>query len=449
MSEFRGKYQYIQLSVADLLVDPMNPRFEPVSHQNEAIVAMIENQGAKLIELAKDILENGLSPMDIIMIQQHGAQWIVREGNRRVVALKLINEPSLIPNDNQKLKREFQRLNTDASLGLVGSVQCVIVDDEEAAQRWIQLKHTGENKGVGTVEWDGQQTERFRARVTGVQSKHLSFLESIIDHPDIPSAIREKFSNIKSTNLSRLLGDPDIRTAMEIETEKDRYSVSRIGSLLLLMLEDLISEFSVTRIYHKTDRKQYLSELRDRATDIEQFHDVTVQQKTDSEEGNTVQSKADETKAAIQRAPSSFPINRVCLVPRNQNFGIQHPRLTRIFNELKQMNCINYSNAVAVLFRVFVELSLDNYISVKGVSGLHANSKLHQKVSAVAVYMESHAIMTNNELRIARQMADGETNNHSIKTFHAYVHNLTVTPSAVDLKKAWEDISPFIRNLWR
>jgi len=65
---------------------------------------MIEDQGDKLSKLADDITNEGLNPGDPIFITKHEKQtkqYNVLEGNRRVTALKLLENPDLIPETNQ------------------------------------------------------------------------------------------------------------------------------------------------------------------------------------------------------------------------------------------------------------------------------------------------------------------------------------------------------------
>jgi len=100
---------YKKINITNLLLNPSNPRFNPVEHQSEAIDAMIRDQQDKLVVLARHISLYGLNPSDLILVKPYKKQWVVREGNRRVTALKLVNEPSLIPSDFPKLKKEFQQ----------------------------------------------------------------------------------------------------------------------------------------------------------------------------------------------------------------------------------------------------------------------------------------------------------------------------------------------------
>ncbi len=128
---------------------------------------------------------------------------------------------------------------------------------------------------------------------------------------------------------------------------------------------------------------------------------------------------------------------------------ISHPRIVRIFNELKSLDIDTYPNAGAVLFRVFIELSADCYITKYALSAVNVDSRLGKKLEAIIADLESKLIMTAHELRAAKQMSSSQTQNNSVKTFHSYVHNKDVTPSATDLKSAWEDLWTFTENIWR
>lgn len=138
---------------------------------------MIEDQQNKLVTLAEHILENGLNPTDIILVCPHQNQWLVLEGNRRVTALKLVNEPDLVPAQFAKLKRDFQKLNAILDNSILESIPCVIIEDKDVANEWIRLKHTGENDGAGIVRWDGQQTSRFSYQARGITDPRIIFFD--------------------------------------------------------------------------------------------------------------------------------------------------------------------------------------------------------------------------------------------------------------------------------
>ena len=469
MSEI--KYEYKQLNITELLLNPMNPRFDPVKHQTEVIAAMIEDQQDKLLSLAKHISDFGLNPTDIILIQSLGSQWLVREGNRRITALKLMNEPDLIPDGYPKLKREFQKLNAILESELVGNIPCVIISDEALANEWIRLKHTGENKGSGTVGWDGQQTSRFSLQVSGKPDIRIVFLDYLRALPEIPIEFKERFSEIKKTNFDRLMGDPDVRALLGVSNEGGNLTlIDGVNEYLIAALYDLaFDDLRVGSIYYKEDRKKYIESLRARVQKGDSIFDAMsidseATPTANSEDSDTINSHDNPHSISDSSLPDtsepsmnhntnnrgqSYPINRKTLVPAQHRLTITHARITKIFNELKRIDVNDYPNAVAVLFRVFIELSADCYISAKGLTSVNVDSKLSAKIEAVASDLERNAIMTNHELRSARQMASSQTQNNSVKTFHAYVHNKDITPLSADVKTAWDDLWPFIENIWR
>src|SRR5437867_10708702 len=87
------------IPIQQLLLDELNPRHEPLGSQREVIAAMVTQWGNEITKLAEDILKSGISPIDLPLVMAKGKQYVVLEGNRRVVAVKLLHEPSLAQND--------------------------------------------------------------------------------------------------------------------------------------------------------------------------------------------------------------------------------------------------------------------------------------------------------------------------------------------------------------
>lgn len=100
------------IKLTSLFVNTENYRFEPLSSQKEAIDKMIEDQGDKLYSLVDDIVTNGLSPVDLIIVtpNEDSNKYVVLEGNRRITSLKLLNNPTLIDDKYSPLRKKFQKL---------------------------------------------------------------------------------------------------------------------------------------------------------------------------------------------------------------------------------------------------------------------------------------------------------------------------------------------------
>src|ERR1035437_3337912 len=89
----------ITLPVSKLLLDELNPRHRAVTTQEAALAEVIRRAPIKLLNLARDIAETGLSPIDrlIVMKNEDESKYIVLEGNRRLAALRLLARPEKCP----------------------------------------------------------------------------------------------------------------------------------------------------------------------------------------------------------------------------------------------------------------------------------------------------------------------------------------------------------------
>ena len=153
------------IDVDDLVVDEENPRFEAVSTEDDALFSILKDQslasGNKILNLARDIVEHGLNASELLVVTPiDGTKtFLVREGNRRVTAIKLSLHTDRIPSGFNDLAPLFAELSD--AMQSHRSVGCYVCDDEEEIRRLLVLRHGGENGGIGTVKWNAAQTARF------------------------------------------------------------------------------------------------------------------------------------------------------------------------------------------------------------------------------------------------------------------------------------------------
>lgn len=101
-------YYIESLGLKTLEIDENNPRFPPTESQDEAIRQMLDYIPEKIIAIARDISKNGLNPLvtPAILTTEDGKN-IVKDGNRRITAIKLMMDPNLTK--NPELKRKFEK----------------------------------------------------------------------------------------------------------------------------------------------------------------------------------------------------------------------------------------------------------------------------------------------------------------------------------------------------
>lgn len=190
-------YEFKSLNVTEILLDENNPRFPSVKNQKEAIGAMIDDQGEKLVNLAKDICESGLDPSKRMIVFREKGKLIDGDGNRRLTVLKLLETPSLA-DSNQIIKKKFETLK----LGIKAFpifVDCVILNSREESRHWIEINHSGELGGRGQISWDAEQNDRFKGSLSiGLSAMYLLQEKNLISADD-----KQKVSK---TTFDRVLG---------------------------------------------------------------------------------------------------------------------------------------------------------------------------------------------------------------------------------------------------
>ena len=138
------------------------------------------------------------------------------------------------------------------------------------------------------------------------------------------------------------------------------------------------------------------------------------------------------------------------LVSADCVIDVKHPRVNDIYLELKGMSVDKFPNAVASLFRIFMELSLDHYMQEKRISQTRGNGEtnIKQKIILVAQYMEESGIAKEGSLKNIRRVASESDSYLCIDSFHEYMHSLNTVPVPGDMKKKWDNLKDFFKLLW-
>lgn len=250
------------IALDKLLVNPENYRFDPVADQQEAMITMLQRQKDKILNLARDIAQRGLNPMERLIVKEvDGGMYVVLEGNRRITALKLMTNPDELPG-NYPYKGVFEGLHDQYKNILPTAVECVIyrADQQDSADRWIELKHTGENQGVGTVSWKTEQKQRFASRHMGQEPKTLQILEFLKENGiDI--------SDLDVTSLERLLGTRGVPQMLGIDfPRKKKFILVEPQETVLQKLRKVVErmsadDFAVGQIYNAPQRVQWIQDV--------------------------------------------------------------------------------------------------------------------------------------------------------------------------------------------
>jgi hypothetical protein len=103
-----------------------------------------------------------------------------------------------------------------------------------------------------------------------------------------------------------------------------------------------------------------------------------------------------------------------------------------------------HSNAISVLLRVLLELSIENYITQTGFV-VHANDKLSVRVHKVGKDLHAKGKIDQKYLGLLAKFQHNEQM-VSADTLNRYVHSPNFAPSPEHLTSVWDSLSELIVN---
>lgn len=499
MTHTRKAMNLETIHISNLLLDLDNPRFPRiVESQREAINLMLEIQSDKIESLAKDITEYGLDPSERLIVYKNETaddetSFTVAEGNRRLTALKLLNEPELA--DNEKIRSRFKKI-LQTNVELPEELDCVIFENPDEFEHWISLKHSGQNNGVGRVRWDTKEQERYLSK-NGIFSFGSQFLKFIENEDSFDSDIVSKFKLLRLTNITRLLGDPDVRATLALEVingklfcaqAKERFIVE-ISKLLKAMQE--VDDkgkvlFTVNKIRHKSDRRDVITELSITKPEqkLKKFWDLsnpksykpevkkteaTTAPNTESDNNTRTSTSAgadNSNTSGSEVPPASDPQrngpdnkddvsvnvkpnpNRNNLIPSNVKYIIDNKKCRKIFDELKgRLRHDEHLMSISVLLRVFLELSLICYLEKNKIILKKQQQGLHDKVVAVSNDLKSKGFLSNSETSSVQSVSSSITVSQG--SLQQYMHNKDTLPDKSSLNTQFENLHCLFAAIWK
>jgi hypothetical protein len=187
-----------------------NPRHEPLDSQPAIIEHLCKDE--QVLNLARSIAVEGTNPLEIVglvEIKSTGRgkkSYVVWEGNRRICAIKLLNDPDLAPahyrKDIIKAAEEYKAIT---------AVPAVIFDDHDELKFWMAVIHGGQQAGIGRKDWNADQKQRH----TGSNRNKVAL--AVLDLSEKMGILARDDRSGKLTTAQRALNSQVVRDALGID----------------------------------------------------------------------------------------------------------------------------------------------------------------------------------------------------------------------------------------
>ena len=458
------------LSLDLLLLSDGNPRLNPSFGENEAISNMVAEQNNKLFELAADIVENGLNPLDTIGVypsEVYDGFYEVGEGNRRICVLKLLNNPSQVQSMNMSLYSRFKALSDKISVP--ETIEVGVFDNEISLRHWMEIRHMGEQGGKGLSKWNSVQKARFNRMQTGTDAL-LDFWDWMSENNILSY---EEIMSVTKTNWQRILREkffPFLKIKydenytvlpedMEIFKERIKAVQQKLaGQTVAIVYDQVRIEEFFNSISNLLYQKGYQDVSDEESEQIAIFDSNEIEPQKKNEEYSYKNIGDDHSSDNINYSilennddsqPSTKNVQTVArdvfngcatVIPYGYPIRTENMRLNKIINELKRINADDFPNACGTLLRTLFELSAKVYLE-KQNGGDYTEKEFSPAIKQAANELRKQGRINNSQ----HSSICCEIDNLR-KIFNGYMHNTEEYPSSESLKNFFKSHRVFIQE---
>ncbi len=447
-----------KISIKDLSLWDENPRFpDRYLHKNEKelIRHLVSKEDYEILDLARKIVDGFYTPpLEKLVVFKTKNENIVLEGNRRLACYKLLINPELI--DTKIKKDKLEKLKSQIDITDKHKLECIVTDNKEQGLLYVEEKHIERNNEIG---WGDSERAIYKARKNKGNANKEDLLKlrlsSKIRELNIPESIQEKvLGKGYVTTLWRLLTHKPAWDLFGYDTGDDNLKTSdkQFDKKLVIIIDNVINK---VKFKNKQFSRMRVEEIESYLTKIPVSHYTKAKSELNKKDKahRTPKANASKTDTSKQKLkPKSS--QRETLIPEDCILFIDNTRINDIYHELRKDLLLNDSNksvpnAVGVLFRVFLEVSLNYYAEKNGIT-FKAKATIRQKIDGVSKDLTEHKGHPDTKFKSIRKVGSSgpEQSYLSIGNLHEYVHSSTIQPTSGELKGKWDNLQEFFEILW-
>lgn len=436
-----------EIDLKRLLVDEENPRLpDDTTSQRDAMQRLADHQGTKLLALAKHIQDHGLNPAQrfIVMKESGSRDYIVLDGNRRLVAMKAVESPGAFGNLAPSRIRALKKLDAKR---MPVKVPCVVFADRQEAEPWIRLTHLDQRSGVGQSKWSTTQKAKHEERL-GSTPATLQILdyaranaeltpetEALIDSGGFPLSIIDRMleTRVAKPKFGLDLVDGQVSTA---------YPRDQVLPGLARFINDVGMKRATSRSLNTAKQwSDYMGKFA--ASDLP---DPTTKGDTSVPLASAPATAA--LRAAVapaRKRDRPGRSKRPFVISGDTHLNIPPNRIHEIYRELKsEIRVDDAPNAAGALIRVLLEMSMTAYCAKEGCAP--KRDDLRDYLAATLTDLKAKGHLTN---KAANRIQTGIIDSSSgLTTVQAVVHDPDFPVTGAELRAMWDRIQPLFLLMW-
>lgn len=482
----------VEVNLDQLLLDLENYRI-PTRRDDEAGALKYLFASEDVLGAARLILRDGYFDNEVPIVTPASSlrgrpSYTVLEGNRRVSALKALQDPTIAPSHATEIRALVKRYAVEAE-NLPERIRVIVAPDRATAAPHVARLHTG----ISKKRWSRDQQATFYYSLI---DEHTTVDDVKAQYPDVAitrfmkMAVMRRFlsaapfsdhtlrqyaasTDLAMSSFEYAYRRKEIASAIGVEFDKDGMLLPRtltpekiaanLTKSKLDALEYLISEFRTGHL--NTRSPEFKQQNKEEYTSL--VNSLTGASTTTPSQ--PVPSTPPAQSAPSQGSPPNNPSNpnaggsgATPTPPGSRSGrGPNHPdtkdtldlsgldyenaplNLKLRYFELRKISLSNLPIAAAILMRSTLEATIKFHFES---SSTHATGQLSEVFKQVA-----NSYGREKSLKpIISTIQSGNANKHgSIQWFNLITHSADASVSADDVRQAWRIVNPLLRHLLR
>ena len=402
------------------------------------------------------IKEHGLDPGDsfyLVEEDEEGDGYTVVDGNRRLAALKVLNNPDLLHGTDlsETVKRPLIK-EADGYKPLGDSaIRCVLFGNRSDAGEWIERRHGKGLDGEGRISWGALEIQRFQKDRTVIDV--ITFVErnstfSEADWPRIKSAVESNTSSLRRFldskagrhHLGFSSGSADVGPEFKFDPTYEIGVLSQIFS-------DIAAGEINTRTHNKaSDIEEYFSnlppEMNSQGQMVGGSHPYATTVVADGVSRPRQVAKA--ARAGVVKAKRISAVRKT-LAPSKHPFAEPATEKGKqLVREASRLKLRDTPLGCAYLLRAMIEYTVDTEMRASGIPSVEGDKTLdlQTRFERVITKLYDNQRAPKGDFAAIKSTLTQKNGPVSFGALNGYIHNLFQIPSADDLRNAWDHAVP-------
>jgi hypothetical protein len=425
---------YKTIPLARLLINRANDRHGELENETAAIAWLFNENEPHMRNLAKDIAETS-EVYEAPLVFPDGDQYVVFDGNRRTTCLMLLHSPRRAP--TVELQDYFEKLTNQHRSNLPQEIECEIETDRDRIDEILFRRHTGTQSGVGQSKWNDRMKSNFVDRTgKGSATNVASEVEKQLRKSGLPG-IEKK---IPWSTMNRLLSAEAFRNRLGFSIQRGNFTLTHQEPIVLRALKRIANDLATREVvlgdlWDVDGKRRYLDRLESEGVLPSAKHALLASEPVAA------------TKTIKAKHTPPLRQHRLSLIPDTFFPVAWAGRLQRhraIWEELQfRLRLKEHPNAISVLFRVLLELSIDNYLTQVSLPSAKTSDTLSKKALRIAEDLFAKEKIDKKYYDLFDKFPQYD-NLVSSDTLNRYVHSPNFAPSPEHLTALWDTLADFI-----